>query len=255
MSTSTAIRDLARPWLAAIADTAGTLTERGWAEANAGNLSVRVPAPARAPGDPFALPVTVRALAGHCLLIKRAGVRMRDLARRPSDGLCAVTVGPGGSARLIGDSPSSELAAHLAAHAALVRFRPADRVLLHTHPTNLAALSLLVGHRALPGLLARIHTEAPVLLQGRLTALPFAPPGSARLARATARALVQFPAVVWPAHGIAATGLDFDSTLDLVELADKCAHIALLAGARPSNRIGLTPRQRRAIRRAFGLKS
>lgn len=245
---------LARPWLAAVAETARALAERGWAEANAGNLSLRVAVPARVRGRAVRLPVPADPLAGHCLLIKRAGVRMRDLARRPSDGLCAVTVGPGGSARLIGDSPSSELAAHLAAHAALVRFRPADRVLLHTHPTNLAALSLIVAHRSLPGLLVRMHTEAPVLLQDLLAALPFCPPGSLALARATARALRRFRTVVWAGHGLAASAPDLASALDLVELTEKCAHIALLAGATARGHIGLSPAQCRAVRTSFGLK-
>ncbi|MFO7650090.1 MAG: class II aldolase/adducin family protein, partial [bacterium] len=213
MSNSRDLVSLARPWLPAVAGTARELAARGWAEANAGNLSLRIAAPAGTRGRPIDLPVPVEPLAGHCLLIKRAGVRMRDLACCPSDGLCAVTIGRAGGARLIGDSPSSELAAHLAAHAVLVRFKPADRVFLHTHPTNLAALSVIVAHRSLPRLLVRMHTEAPVLLQGLITALPFHPPGSLALARATARALRRFRAVVWASHGLAASAPDLAAAL------------------------------------------
>jgi len=253
VSNSRDLDRLAKPWLSAIADTARELAARGWAEANAGNLSLRIAAPSGTRGRPIRLPVPVEPLAGQCLLIKRAGVRMRDLARYPSDGLCAVAVGREGTTWLIGDSPSSELAAHLASHAVLACSRPADRVFLHTHPTNLAALSLCIAHRSLPALLVRMHTEAPVLLQDLIAALPFYPPGSLALARATARALRRFRAVVWAGHGLAASAPDLASALDLVELAEKCAAIALLAGARAANRVGLSPAQRRAIRRAFSL--
>jgi rhamnulose-1-phosphate aldolase len=245
---------LVRPWLDGVAAAARMLVERGWAEANAGNLSVRVSASAARGGSLIDLPVAVPSLVGRCLAIKRAGVRMRDVAAAPAQGLATVTVVGPRAGRLNGGPPSSELAAHLAAHAALVSARPTDRVFLHTHPTDLVALSLLVDHRHLPDLLARVHTEAPVLLEDRLTALPFALPGSVNLARATARALARCQAIVWPAHGIAASGPNFGSALDLVELADKCARIALLSGARPANRTGLSPTQRRAIRRSFGLK-
>jgi rhamnulose-1-phosphate aldolase len=245
---------MARPWLDQVAATARFLVERGWAEANAGNLSLRVAAGKTVGGPLIELPVAVPALIGSCLVVKRAGARLRDLANAPGQGLCVVCITGPRTGRLHGGPPSSELAAHLAAHAALVKARPADRVFLHTHPTDLAALSLLVGHQSLPGLLARVHTEAPVLLEGRLTALPLALPGSVSLARTTARALARYQAVAWPAHGVAASGPDFGSALDLVELADKCARIALLAGARPANRIGLSPAQRRAVRRSFGLK-
>lgn len=245
---------LVRPWLDDVAAAARMLVERGWAEANAGNLSFRAAGSSFRRGTRIELPVSVPSLTGQSLIIKRAGVRMRDLADAPAPGLCAVFIIGPRAAQVVSGPPSSELAAHLAAHARLAVARAADRVLLHTHPTDLAALSLLVDHRRLPGLLARVHTEAPVLLEGRLTALRFALPGSVELAGATASALARYQAVVWPAHGIAASGPDFASALDLVELADKCARIALLSDARPANRIGLSPSQRRAIRRKFGLR-
>jgi rhamnulose-1-phosphate aldolase len=72
-----------------------------------------------------------------------------------------------------------------------------------------------------------MHIEAPSLLGSRLTAIPFQPAGSAALAHSTAKALGHFSAVIWPRHGMVATGPDLSSALDLMETTDKMASIAL----------------------------
>ncbi len=179
---------------------------------------------------------------------------MRAIAREPAGALCAVSIDSSRKARVLHGPASSELTAHILAHDTLARHRPDDRVILHTHPTSITALSIGAAHRNLPGLLVRMHTEAPIVLQDALTALPFYAPGSLTLARATARALARRRAVIWYGHGIAVSAPALGAALDLIEVAEKCATIALLARATPGNRVGLSATQRRAVRRAFGLR-
>jgi rhamnulose-1-phosphate aldolase len=200
------------PYLDDIARTAAELWSRGWAEANAGNLSIRL-SPTR-------------------LLVKRAGTRMRDLARDTQSGLCVLThrsYSSDGSHPLpAGSRPTSELPTHLAVQQVLEQSRPGDRAVLHTHPTSLVALCHLVPDpKRLLRVLLRMHVEAPILLEDRLTAIQVQTPGSEALARSTARALEQFSAVIWPFHGIVATGPDLASALDIMELTDKMARMAL----------------------------
>ncbi len=246
---------VARKYSKTISATAGFLASHGWAEANAGNLSIRLKLPNKLTGRPLLLPLSVPELIGCSLLIKCAGARMRDLARQPSRNLCLVSIKTAESALVVGGRPSSELTAHLAAHSVLIQHRPTERVFLHTHPTAIIALSLRSSNHQLPALLERMHTEAPLFLPDNLTALPFYPPGSLALGKATASALVRFRAVIWYGHGIVVSATDLPAAVDMVEVAEKCAYIALLSGGAGNGRVGLTASQCRKIRRSLLEKS
>lgn len=241
MTAHAQFKRIAAPFLDEIAGVAAELVRHGWAEANAGNLSLRIPG---------------TGTGGYALLVKRAGVRMRDVARNPLAGLCLVSVTDGG--RVTGvlpaaAGPSTELPSHVAVHNALLACRPSDRAVLHTHPTATIALGMLVPDGTkFAALLARMHSEGPLVLAGRMTVLPFSAPGSDELARATAAAVARTPGVIWPLHGMVATGPDLSAALDLVEVVDKAASIALSLGARRMLSLGLTPAQTRATRRAAG---
>ena len=237
-TTNSQIDRTAAPYVDDIASAAAELARRGWAEANAGNISVRL-----SEG-----PVV------SALLVKRANTRMRDLARNPADGLCLLTFGAGDRSYSVtpkGTQPSSELPTHVAVHDMLARFRHHDRVVVHTHPTALISLThRYPNQKRLIRLILSAHTEAPILLQDRLTAIPFLPPGSSSLGRATASALEQFSAVIWPGHGIVAVGRSAVAALDLIELTEKAAQIALNLGSHA----GLSPAQQKAVRRSFRLE-
>ena len=226
------------PYADDIAMVANELARRGWAEANAGNISIRL-------GEGPIL---------GALLVKRAHVRMRDLARNLSEGLCLLRFEAGDRSYSVlpaGAKPSSELPTHVAAHDMLARFRQDDRVVVHTHPTALISLTHTYPNpKQLLRVLLSTSTEAPVLLQDRLTVIPFLPPGSSSLGRATASALEQFSAVIWPGHGIVAVGTTAARALDLIELTEKAAQIALNIGSHA----GLSPAQQKSCRKAARLE-
>ena len=77
-------------------------------------------------------------------------------------------------------------------------------------------------------LLAPEATES-ALLRDRLTVLSPLAPGSIELAGASAAAIGRRPGVVWPGHGILAAGETLDAALDIIQLADKAAAVALPA--------------------------
>ncbi|MBN2465271.1 class II aldolase/adducin family protein [candidate division WOR-3 bacterium] len=227
-----------RPHADDIAIVASQFAQRGWAEGNAGNISVRL----------GAWP------AVNTLLVKRANVRMRDLAHSPAAGLCVLRFGAGDRSYSVvpkGAKPSSELPTHVAVHDALARLRHHDRVVVHTHPTALITLThLLPNPKQLVSRLLGAHTEGPLLLKDRLTAIRFLPPGSMALGRATAYAIEHTSAVIWPMHGIVAVGPTAVAALDLIELADKAAQIVLNLGSHA----GLSPAQQKTIRKSSGLE-
>ena len=248
-------KPLAGRYAAMIARVAAELCRRGWAEANAGNFSVRVQALPETTGPVTRLAVARRRLAGCSFVVKRAGARMRDIALDPVPGLCLVQVTDDGRAyHVLPDhtQPSTEIATHLAAQEVLLKSRQSDTTVLHTHPTATIALSLMVANpRELVPLLTRMHSEGPLVVQGRVTAIGFAPPGTEALARVTAAALRRASGVIWPGHGTVTTGADPAAALDLVEIIDKLAAIALQLGERRMLSAGLTFVQEMAVREAF----
>ncbi len=226
-SVAGTVAKIAAPYLGEIADAAAELDRHGWAEANAGNISVRIDAPPDFAGNETRTTAALPHATG--LLITGTGTRMRDIARAPLAGLSLVRTGPDRTV-WTGVRPSSELPAHLACHAALERGRPDDRCLVHTHPTALIALTLVYPEpETLVAVLLRSVAEME-LLRGKLVMIPFLEPGSQALAEHTARAIERFSAVIWPRHGIVASGPTFARALDIIGVIDKAADVALRAG-------------------------
>ncbi|MEO0082441.1 MAG: TrmH family RNA methyltransferase [candidate division WOR-3 bacterium] len=222
---------IAAPFLAEISVIAQQLVNKGWAEANAGNFSFRVSGVPEFPGSYRQLPYTLTELGNWALLTKKAGVRMGELADAPLGGLCLVRLNQTGNAYCVLDDevPTSELPSHLAAHSVLNKIRPEHTRLLHTHPTALVALSLLYPEpESLVALLIRSLAEVRQLAHD-IVALPFIEPGTVNLGNATARAFGRASAVIWPRHGMIASGRVLAEAMDLIEVCDKAAQIALLA--------------------------
>ncbi len=229
------LKRIAGPVIDDIKTTAAELHSLGWAEANAGNLSIRLGRVPEVPGTRVSLPDPMPGLAAQSLLVSVAGARMREIANDPLAGLCMVRMGSDGSwYEVVGSSrPTSELPAHLAAQEVLAKRRPQDLALLHSHPPQVAALTLVYPEpETLVSVLMRAHSEMSSL-RGRLQMLPFFPPGSTALAQATASALAGHSGVIWSRHGMIASGPGLAECLDLMQFCEKAAEVALLAGLSP----------------------
>jgi rhamnulose-1-phosphate aldolase len=242
-------------WKPEIRPLARVLVERGWAEANGGNLSIRLNDAFHPTGKKFPLAVPRPELEGCSLLVTIAGSRMRDLAENPLDNLCLVRIADHGEAYTLESKHgkvTSEFPSHLAVHAVLARERPNYRVLLHTHPTFLIALTHIVNEGSeLINTLIRMFPEAALLLYKNLAVLDYMLPGSEELGKATADAVRGVCGVIWRGHGMLAVGKDPASALDLIEVADKAARVALLLGDK-RRQGGLSADQLRTIHDAFG---
>jgi rhamnulose-1-phosphate aldolase len=237
-----------------ICTVAGLLAEHGWAEANGGNLSLRLCSSFDHAGERFPLSIPRPELEGHSLLLTTTGSRMREVAENPSENLCLVRIVDSGSSFLVeseGGEVTSEFPTHLAVHALLVRERPDHHALLHTHPTFLIALTHLTPDNSeIRDTLVRMFPEAALLLHDNLEVLDYRTPGSDELGVATAEAIRRVSGVVWRGHGMLASGANLSCALDLVEVADKAARIALLIWDR-SKECGLSPEQIKQIHEAF----
>jgi rhamnulose-1-phosphate aldolase len=133
MAQRIATTDRLQRGVSSLAETASLLSSKGWAEANAGNISVEVtellpPEPSGQVGDPVSTAIPHPELQGRSFLITGAGTRMRDVAREAAANCCVLRVADDLSGYHLlwggetpGFRPTSELPAHLAIHAFLRR--------------------------------------------------------------------------------------------------------------------------------------
>jgi rhamnulose-1-phosphate aldolase len=250
--------------LADLADTAGLLWQKGWAERNAGNLSFDVTdvvaGSAVREGATVAFGTGFAELAGRRLLVTGAGTRMRDLAREPDRGSGILQVSEDGAGYTIAWAgagrfvPTSELPSHLAIHAALRRRPAPPRAVVHTHPGELLALShdpRLTGAAALNRALLAMHPEMVVVLPAGIGLVPYVVPGTTAQGSAAGAAMERHDVALWARHGAVAVGADFAEAFDLLDTANAAARLLLLCRAGGFEPEGLSDAEVAALRRAY----
>jgi rhamnulose-1-phosphate aldolase len=227
-----------------VAEVAGYFWENRWAERNGGNISVNVTD--YVPTEIGNLSeYTFRShkidypeLAGFSFFITGTGKRMRDMARRPEGNGCIIRIHEKldgyhviwGAARDPHIKPTSEFPSHLAIHHFLLHHKPDHKVILHTHPTHMVALTHVIEHHRkdeLNRILWSMHPEMKVFIPDGVAVVPYRLPGSEAIARATVDYLKHHRVVLWEKHGILATGDDILDTFDVIDMAKKAAEIYL----------------------------
>jgi rhamnulose-1-phosphate aldolase len=236
-----------------IAEISGFLWERGWAECNAGNLSVDITPYARDLHLPepdrrsTKLEYTYPSLSGQYILITISGRRFRDCARDVETNTLILRISEKADGYEIwgseedDDRPTSELLVHLRIHEELRSRKSKNFAVLHTHPTHLIALSHVADYGSSEkcnAALWAMHPEVKVIVPKGVKLIPYVTPGSEALARATAGAFGDGHAVVvWQYHGAVAVAPKVDKAFDLVHTVDKAAQMVLLcrsAGSLPT---------------------
>ncbi|MBP0456890.1 class II aldolase/adducin family protein [Streptomyces montanisoli] len=125
-----------------------------------------------------------------------------------------------------GPPPTKEVPLHLAVYARL----PHVRAVVHLHSRHAVAVACLDPRDpadALPPL-----TPYAVLRLGRVPLLPYAPPGSARLAEGAAGLPPGARAFLLAHHGQVATGTRLDEAVDAAVELEESAALQLLVGER-----------------------
>jgi rhamnulose-1-phosphate aldolase len=222
---------------------AAVLAARGWAEASAGNMSLRLPrekAPEAASAADIESPADMSDLIGDRFLVTAGGSRMRDLAESPAGSLCLVEVLDRRRLRLLdGSGPlTSEWPTHAGLHVLFKERRSRERAVLHCHPLNLIALShVFDSEREMNDRLFRMHHETRLFVPEMLGLIPYAVTGSGDLAKASREALKKHRLALWEKHGVIAGGETLEQALDRVEMVEKAAALYLLlkgAGLEPA---------------------
>ena len=250
-----------------VAEVAGYLWQKGWAERNGGNITVNVTEHvddeirALPPlTDPLPIGTALPHLKSCYFYCKGTGKRMRDLAREPmQNGSIIRILDDCASYVIIADEvvmPTSELPSHLSMHNYLISTGSSYKASLHTHPIELVAMShepAFLGKDVLTHLLASMIPETLAFAPLGLGIVPYTLPGSVKLAEATLEQIRDYDVVLWEKHGTTAVGVDIMDAFDQTDVLNKAATIYLRAKSMGFVPEGMTPAQMQEIRDVFHL--
>ena len=251
-----------------IAEVAGYLWTKGWAERNGGNISVNVTSlmgndekALPALGESIPLQEAMPHLAGNFFYVTGTGKRMRYVAQAPlANGALIRIAADGESYDIIAEErimPTSELPSHLMMHDYLRGLGRNNRVVLHTHPTELVGMTRhkpFLDSDVITRTLWGMIPECRIIVPKGVGIVPYEIPGTLDLARATIKQLVKHDVVFWEKHGILAVGEDLIECFDAIDTLNKSAQIyfaARMAGC--DLPAGMTDKQLEDLVPAFGL--
>ena len=250
-----------------VAEVAGYLWQKGWAERNGGNITINItdtidhairqkqPISGRIP-----IGKTLPHLKDCWFFCKGTNKRMRDLARRPMENGSIIRIAEDYSHyEIVADNPvkpTSELASHLSMHDYLIGKGSNYKAALHTHPIDLVAMthhSPFLQKDALTHLLWSMITETRAFCPRGLGIGPYALPGSFALAEATIRQLDEYDVVMWEKHGVCSVGENIMDAFDKVDTLSKSAQIYLTAKSMGFEPEGMSHEQMNELKEAFRL--
>ncbi len=254
--------------IATMITTGRDLWDRGWTEANGGNISLRLSAQQRdataaltPPGDWQALALAVPALAGERFVVTGTGRYLRNIELHPERNLGLIELDDQGAAYRIlwgyepHGGPTSELTAHLLSHAARMRASDGrEHAVIHTHTPHLIALTYVIPRldtALLSTILWRMHAECMAVFPNGVAFIPWMLAGSLDLAQATAAALERRCLALWEYHGMVGAGRNLDEAFGRIHVAEKTAGICLSALAAGGLRQALSDAQLRCIAERF----
>jgi len=251
-----------------VAETAGYLWEKGWAERNGGNITVNITEwvdeemlslPPLTP--PIPIGKVLPHLKGCWFYCKGTQKRMRDLARDPMGNGSIIRILPDcAHYEIVADksvAPTSELPSHLSVHDWLLENGSPYRASLHTHPIELVALThsrKWLEKDAATKMLWSMIPETKAFCPKGLGIVPYMLPSSMELAMETIRTLGEnYDVVMWEKHGVFAVDTDIMSAFDQVDVLNKAAQIYIAARNMGFEPEGMSEKQMAELSREFGL--
>ena len=247
-----------RPALAAevekVAEVAGYLWQKGWAERNGGNITVNVTqhiddAIRAMPAitEPRAIGAVLPNLKGCYFFCKGTNKRMRDLARWPMQNGSFIRICDDcAHYEIIADepvAPTSELPSHLSVHNYLIGKGSNYKASVHTHPIELVAMThskKFMEKDVATKLLWSMIPETKAFCPRGVGMIPYKLPSSVELADETIKELADYDVVMWEKHGAFAVDTDVMAAFDQIDVLNKSALIYIAARAMGFEPDGMT---------------
>jgi len=216
-----------------ISKVAKVIHQQGWAEANAGNISIRI-------SDMLKLFIKQIGLYNsypcqEWFLVSRTGSRFRDMLDEPEN--CLMIIGENNKEYYFPEDakPTSEWLCHRKLHN--LNKNTNLSCILHTHPTEIIALSntsffqnCKKNSQRLNQCFSDALPEIKLFLPKGIAVVDYAPPGSSKLAALSYKSIKDKQALIWEKHGLLVLTETPDKALDLIEVINKAAKLWLIKG-------------------------
>lgn len=245
MSTKSILdgRDGLKAAIDAVAEVAGYLWIKGWAERNGGNITLNVTEFAddeiramKPISDPLPIGLKLPLIKGMYFYCKGTNKRMRDLARWPmKHGSIIRVCDDCEHYEIIADEPvkpTSEICSHLSFHNRFQERQDGYKAVVHTHPTELVAMShnpKYLEKDVATRILWSMIPETRAFCPRGLGIARYKIPGSAELAEATLQQLDEYDVVLWEKHGVVSVSQDVGEAFDMIDTLVKSCQIYIAA--------------------------
>ena len=240
-----------------VAEVAGYLWQKGWAERNGGNITVNITE--YVDDEIRQMPAISE--------VKQIGVTLPHLkgcyfylARWPMDNGSVIRIlDDFASYVIIADKPvqpTSEVPSHLSVHNYLISIGSPYKASVHTHPIELIALShnkKFMEKDVATNLLWSMIPETKAFCPRGLGMIPYQLPSSVELADATIKELADYDVVMWEKHGIFAVDCDVMAAFDQIDVLNKSALIYIAAKNMGFEPDGMSQEQMKEMSVAFNL--
>lgn len=239
---------LTAPFVREMGKTTANMYRLGWDERNGGNISVLLDTDEVS--ECLDLNRVIRAiplgfdaapLIRKIFIVTGTGKYFKNVEDGPETNLGIVRIAADGKfAKLLwgyNDSGkfTSEFPAHLMSHMARLSVDPANRVVMHCHPTYTLAMNYVheLDEKKFTHTLWQMCTECIVVFPDGVGVLPWMHCGTNSIGEATAEKIKEFRLVVWGMHGIYGAGKTLDETFGLIETVEKAAEVYILTAHLP----------------------
>ncbi len=245
-------------------DTTENMYRLGWDERNGGNISLLLCEEEVTPYVDVTkvirnipLGFNAKALAGKYFLVSGTGKYFKNIKKDPENNLGLFRVSENGvDAELIwgyadGGKFTSEMPAHLMSHMARLSVDPTNRIIMHTHPTNLLAMTYVheTTTKAFTETLWKMNTESIVVFPDGIEVLPWEVCGTNEIGEHTAEKIKTSRIVIWTMHGIYGAGRDFDEVFGLIETVEKACQLYMMTAHLPKTNMLTNDNLRELIKR------
>ena len=239
---------LTAPFVTEMRKTTANMYRLGWDERNGGNISYMLDEgevaeylDINASIRSIPLGFDATALKGKIFIVTGTGKYFKNVEDDPETNLGIIRIAEDGqNANLLwgyrdGGKFTSELPAHLMSHIARLEVDPANRVVMHCHPTHTLAMNYVheLDEKKLTHTLWEMCTECIVVFPDGVGVLPWMLCGTNSIGEATAAKMKEFRLVIWGMHGIYGVGKTMDETFGLIETVEKAAEIYMLTAHLP----------------------
>lgn len=239
---------LTAPFIEEMKKTTANMYRLGWDERNGGNISYMLDSDEVAEylnlsdvKREIPLGFDAHELAGKIFIVTGTGKYFKNVEDDPEKNLGIIRISESGDrAELLwgysdGGKFTSELPAHLMSHIARLSVDPENRVVMHSHPTNILAMNYVheLDEAKLTHTLWQMCTECIVVFPDGVGVLPWMLCGTSEIGEATARKMHDFRLVIWGMHGIYGVGKSLDEAFGLIETVEKAAQIYMLTAHLP----------------------